>query len=344
MSDPLFDVPSAQDGAVTDLFDAYVSDSKGKPMQRVVQGRYRLPEVDESEPNPAYKRIKKWVGTDHATSWMRATRLASVIADSYALNMWRNRMCVKGVASILLANPELIALWASLDVRDDRADLEQIVEDAIRLADAVDRAAMGTAIHLATENADRLIAAVANGEPLEGYTKPDGQLIHHVVNWRRALLDLGIEIVAIEDIIAVAPLGVAGRLDRIGRTTEDIELTIGVKDPRTVIIPANTYVIVDLKTGKSLELAWHEISVQLAIYANHTHRFVDTPDGDGSLRWYAPMQINREVALVVHIPAMEGGAYVYGVDIEKGWVGAQLARGVANWHSQTGFSGIAQLR
>lgn len=298
---------------------------------RVVGGRYRLPDPDPLNANPAYKRIKKWVGTDSATSWMRATRLASVIADSYALNLWRNRMTAIGVAN----QAAIITKLQSLDVREDRAEIEAIVEDAIRLADAIDRAALGTRIHLATEQTDRRI----NGEDVE-FTEHD--LIHHVVNWKTALENAGIEILAIEDIIAVADLGVAGRLDRIGRTTEDLTIRIGKKDPRTIIVPAGTNLIVDLKTGKSLEHAWHEISVQLAIYANHTHRWMEV-DGEETLRWYTPMQIEKRIALVVHIPAMEGGAYLYGVDIQKGWQGARLARQVADWHSLTGFSGVAEL-
>lgn len=319
-------------GADVDLFDNSYQTPVAVGTARVVQGRYRLPDPDPLNGNPAYTRIKKWVGTDSATSWMRATRLASVIADSYALNQWRNRMVAVGLAN----NRELYHRAKFLDVREDRTELESLCEDAIRLADAIDRAALGTRIHLATEQADRRI----NGEDIE-YTEPD--LTHHVVNWKTALENAGIEIVAIEDIIAVASLGVAGRLDRIGRTTDPLTIRIGVKDPRTITVPAGTYIIVDLKTGKSLEHAWHEISVQLAIYANHTHRFREGAEGD-DLKWYAPLlNMERRVALVVHIPAMEGGAYLYGVDIEKGWHGAQLARQVADWHAMTGFSGVAEL-
>jgi hypothetical protein len=323
-----------------DLFDNSYQTPVAVGTARVVGGRYRLPDPDPLNGNPAYKRIKKWVGTDSATSWMRATRLASVIADSYALNAWRNRMAVYGVAQ----QPALIATLQRLDVREDRAEIEAIVEDAIRLADGIDRAALGTRIHLATEQIDRRIQHMENGgNPTDiEFTEPD--LIHHVANWKTALENAGIEIIAIEDIIAVADLGVAGRLDRIGLTTEPLHISIGTGDNfRIIIVPADTYIIVDLKTGKSLEHAWHEVAVQLALYANHTHRFREGAEGD-DLKWYAPLlNMEKRVALVVHIPAMEGGAYLYGVDIEKGWHGAKLARQVADWHAMTGFSGVAEL-
>lgn len=308
-----------------------------QPPARVVQGRYRLPDPDPSDPSPAYKRVKKHAGTDQATSWMRATRLASIIADSYALNMWRNRAVAVGLAN----QPGLIARLQGLDIREDKQEIEDIVESAIRLADAIDRAAMGTRIHLATEHADRRIQAIEAGADPSGMEQPEPELIHHVVNWKTALLNFGIKVVAIEDIIAVASLGVAGRLDRIGVCEEDVTITIGQKNPRTVQLYRGNTVIVDLKTGKSLELAWHEISVQLALYANHTHRFEEHGD---QLLLAPALDFRTDVAIVIHIPAMEGGAYVYGVDIDKGWIGAQLARGVADWHSMTGFSGTVEVR
>jgi hypothetical protein len=217
------------------------------PPARVVQGRYRLPDPDPSDSSPAYKRIKKHVGTDQATPWMRATRLASVIADSYALNMWRNRAVAVGLA----AQPHLIDVLRGgsggpLDIRYDRDAIEGIVEEAIRLADAVDRAALGTRIHLATEHADRRIQAVENGQSAEGMELPEPELTHHVVNWKTTLEHAGIRVVAIEDIIAVAPLGVAGRLDRIGLVEEDLTITIGQKDPREIHLRAGDYVILDL--------------------------------------------------------------------------------------------------
>lgn len=339
MTDP-FDTVTDVTGTDDDPFDT----AENKP-QRVIQGRYRLPDPDPKDPNPAYKRIKSHVGTDTATSWMRATRLASVIADSYALNMWRNRALLVG----LVNQPSLLNRAAGLDIRNDRAELETIVEEGIRLADAVDRAAMGTRIHLATELGDRRIQATEEGSDPDAFDLPEPELVHHVVNWKASLLHIGIEIIAIEDIIAVAPLGVAGRLDRIGWTTQDVVVKIGQPGrrkgfvPREVVIPAGTYVIVDLKTGKSLELAWHEISVQLALYANHTHRYVEDGNSWGSVHVANPLQVDKRVALVVHIPAMEGGAYLYGVDIEKGWRGAQLARGVVDWHAETDFAGTAEL-
>jgi hypothetical protein len=247
------------------------------------------------------------------------------------------------VAVGLAAQPALVQRLQGLDIREHRDAIEGIVEEAIRLADAEDRAALGTRIHLATEHADRRIVATENGQSTDDTELPEPELIHHVVNWKTTLEHAGIRVVAIEDIIAVAPLGVAGRLDRIGLVEQDLTITIGQKNPREIHLRAGDYVILDLKTGKSLELAWHEISVQLAIYANHTHRFTE---GETVNRLFEamPLEVRKDVALVVHIPAMEGGAYLYGVDIEKGWIGAQLARGVADWHAMSGFSGTVELR
>lgn len=311
---------------MTDPFDIATSSTGNRDL--VTGGRYRLPDPFPDRVDPAYKRIKKDAGTDRATSWMRATRLAGAIADSYALSQWSQRHAMKGIT----LKQELFDLAVMLDPERDKEEFNQLAERAKKVASANERAHLGTQIHDATEQADR-------GLPFDPAFQP------HVKMWQDAIAAYGIEIVDIEEVVVVSDLGVAGRHDRIGRTTRPI--IIEDLNGQSWEIPRNTYIIVDLKTGKDLSLAWHEIAIQLALYANADLRYVwQTRDAYGSDvehsggHWYMPRApMSRQVAIVIHIPGMETDSKkpwnhaLWAVDIGRGWQAALLARDVLRWHA-----------
>jgi hypothetical protein len=86
-------------------------------------------------------------------------------------------------------------------------------------------------------------------------------------------------------------------------------------------------VIGDLKTGRSLEYGWNEISIQLALYANADGIF-DFTTGE-----YEPMPegLDRSVGIVVHLPVGQAKATVYQVNLEQGYKAAVLAAAVRDW-------------
>lgn len=303
---------------IGDPFDTY---EPLKPTRDiVVGGRYRLPDPFPNEPDPAYKRIKK----DGSTSWMRATRLAGAIADSYALSQWSQRHAMKGIT----LDQSLFDLACTLDPERDREEYNELAERAKKAASANERAHLGTQIHDVTEVADR-------DPTIYGDLPFDTPFSGHVKTWQEAIASYGIEIIDIEEVVIVSDLGVAGRHDRIGRTTRDIVL-IDLSG-QTWVIPKDVFIVVDLKTGKDLSLAWHEIAIQLAVYANADMRWVPTLEGveETQGRWYVPRApMARQVAIVIHMPALEGGMTMYAVDIRRGWEAARLARDVLKWHSQ----------
>lgn len=293
-----------------DCFDAV---KKSATRDIVFGGRYRLPDPFPDRDDVGYKRIKSHEGTDKATSWMRATRLGQAIADSYALSLWSQRHVAKG----LTLKPNLLNIARDLDPELDRDEFNELCERAKNAASANERAVLGTEIHDATEQHDR-------GLPVN--TSYD----RHVEAWQQAIDRMGIEIVDIEEVVCCSNLGVAGRIDRIGRTTRSIRIN------EAYHIPAGMHLVFDLKTGRDLTLAWHEIAVQLAVYAYADLRYGET-DKEG--RWYMPRApMHRHYALVVHIPADDPEQYgLYWLDVRAGWEAAKLAHGVLTWRSRKGL-------
>lgn len=297
-------------------FDCAVTSSGFNDKNLVVGGRYRLPDPDPSNEWPTYKRVKK----DGSTSWMRATRLGSAIADSYSLSMWSQRMVAHGLA----VRPSLYALACSLDPEGDKDEMDTLCDRAKEAASARDASDKGTAIHAFTEQVDR-----GKKPPIPEQYKAD------VLAWSTCLAKHGIKIVdnLIERCVIIIELGVAGKWDRVGMLTRDVEILFaGQTHP--VLLAAGTHVIIDLKTGRNLQYAWHEIAIQLAIYSHADFIF----NADSGAYVLPPLNLSRAVGFVVHLPAGTGGASLHAVDIRRGWRGVRLARKVLDWRAENGLS------
>lgn len=118
----------------------------------------------------------------------------------------------------------------------------------------------GTHIHLLTERFDRRQSykdLIADGENL-GIT--EAQQVAAVTAWARMLADNGLEVVAIEQPVVDDGWRCAGTLDRVVRLTRDLRFVL---DTGAMVIPAGTYVVLDLKTGGLRKTA----AVQVASYA-----------------------------------------------------------------------------
>lgn len=269
----------------------------------IVGGRYKLPD-------PA--------GVARYAKFTRATTFAKTIADTYRLNLWRNRMAIKGVTM----REDLYAATAAASL-EDRDKLNELVESAVEVAGGKTRANLGTAVHSFTEQIDR-------GEitPAE----VPGTWRRDVLAYAAALDKLGLEVVPeyIERVVLNQTFGIAGTFDRIVRTTKPVP--VRVQDPdatggyRMVTIPAGVLVMFDLKTGRDLEYAWHEIAIQLALYEN----------ADLLLNreaWcYQPMpDMHAGIGLVLHLPVGAGKATVYGIDTAAGWQAARICHQAIQW-------------
>lgn len=217
-----------------------------------------------------------------ARSYTRATTWAGAIDDKEGLINWSMRMCAVGLA----ARKDLFAQVASCSP-GDRDTLKKLVEQAKEAGGGSEGANLGTALHRFTQRID-------GGETV---TVPD-QWTADIGAYRQALADAHLEVIAehIERIVVLEELGIAGTFDRIYRTS-DGRLVIG-----------------DLKTGQSLDFSRLSIAVQLALYAHAETIY------DWQTETHTPMvDVDRERALVVHVPVGQGRASVEEFDITWGW-------------------------
>ena len=209
------------------------------------------------------------------------------------------------VAKGIELRPDLIASAVAADPNTDKSTLDEIAEKAMERAGSSTGAMLGTALHSFVQRLDR-------GEPAASLGAP-APLDRDLATYLATLRDHGLRTSSewTERVVVCPELGIAGRLDRL----------VGQRPGMTHAAPL---AVLDLKTGKDLSYAWLEIAIQLAIYARAPLACNPTTGA------YEPMpaDIDRDRALVLHLPVGKGAGQVYGVDIAKGWAAAQLAMAV----------------
>jgi hypothetical protein len=84
-----------------------------------------------------------------AVPYTRTTTVAGSLDDGTALVAWKLRMAAAG----LTLRPDL--LLAASAARDNKLEMDKLVEDAMTAAGATAQATIGTAIHTLTEKHDR---------------------------------------------------------------------------------------------------------------------------------------------------------------------------------------------
>lgn len=248
-------------------------------------------------------------------AFTRATTFAKSISDTYNLSQWAQRMVVKG----LTTRPDLIALAHGMDVKEQRDELNKIVEDAKSAAGNKVAANMGTALHSFTERIDEDPHA-----GVEELVPPTHQA--DVLAYRSALEQAGFRVIPemIERITAVPEYEVAGTLDRgldISETTLDLGPDVDLTD--------GWEIIGDLKTGRDLQYGWNEIAIQLAIYAMGVKSC-----GLWNLQtktWDPPRPIRQDFAIVMHLPVGEKTCTLYKVRLEPARRAMELCRDVRSW-------------
>lgn len=234
--------------------------------------------------------------TGQERSWTRATTLANTLADRFNLEQWAKRNVVLGLA----ARQDLYALAASCKP-DDKDQLARIVSDAEEAAKAHAGANLGTALHRITERIDRR----------EDFHIPD-QWRPDVDAYCQTLVNFRVNVVPewIERVVVIPQIGVAGTLDRL-----------------VTIDRASTHTVADLKTGKEAPKYVNETAIQLALYAGASYVW----NGDG----YDPMPpVDRETAILIHLPVGEGRCTLHEVDIAAGREAVRLALNVRDWRKR----------
>jgi hypothetical protein len=252
-------------------------------------------------------------------AWTRATTIANTLEDRYGLENWAKRNVVLGIA----ARPDLYALAASCKP-DDKKQLSDIVRDAEEAAQASSGRNLGSALH-------KITARIDTGEELDvpKAWRPD------VDAYLNTLADNSVKILPeyVERVVVASKPRIAGTFDRL------------------ISYEGTTYVA-DLKTGaNAIEYGVTDIAVQLAIYANADHLWKGTAeeadrnrDHHGRYLLPDPLEtpdayesmpaVNKERAVIIHLPVEQARCDLYWVDIAAGVEGVKTALWVRDWRKR----------
>lgn len=184
--------------------------------------------------------------------------------------------------------------------KDDKDALNKACADAMEAAQSSAAATTGTALHSLTEQFDR---GTLNMSDVPSDYVADIAAYSHVMTKG----GLGIE--------AIEQFGVHDEL-RIGGTWD-----------RVVTKDGKRY-IADLKTG-SIQYGMLKIAMQLAVYS----RCAVYEDGART-----PLDVEPDKAIVIHLPAGTGKAFLHWVDIDTGWEAVRTATDVRAWRAIRGLS------
>ena len=223
--------------------------------------------------------------TGKKTSFQRVTNFIKLAENTYHLELWKKRNVAKGLAM----RPDFVEAAQFLDVKEDRDKLNDICERAQEVAGAYKNTDEGTALHTSTELAD-----------YAGGTLADVPDRHHkrVQRYLDALRAHGLR---------AAP----GMIERV--TVSGKYLTAGKFD-RVWQLGDGSYVIGDLKTGDSIDLAMPAIAGQLACYEDGIN---NTGIWDGS-RYDTTIKVRTDFGIVVHLPSTRDEVTVYKIYLDKG--------------------------
>jgi hypothetical protein len=227
----------------------------------------------------------------------RASTVIKAFADTYSLNMWKQSRVLLGAA----VRPDLSVLASSLNEANhaDKAKLKALVREAEEAGGSKTSANLGTAVHAFCE-------ALDTGAPGALAAVPAAHR-RDVAAYVAALYQAGVSI--LPDMVERTTMttswgGVGGTFDRIYR----------LHDGR--------HVIGDLKTGK-VGYDPAEMYGQFAVYQDGVQEngVYDRKDEDGRYpgTWTRPdFDVDRDAALIVHLPVGKGTCVLYEADLSLG--------------------------
>jgi hypothetical protein len=280
---------AARDAVVADAFDSYVAGLGDAPAKRAV----KAPGLHDDK----YDRYTLVAPNGKRVTVSRASTVIKALADTYNLNMWKQARVLLGAA----VRPDLSVLASSLNESDhrDKAKLKALVKEAEEAGGSKTSANLGTAVHAFCEAVDTqtpgALAAVPKAHRRD------------VAAYVATLYRSGVSVVP--DMVERTTMtsgwgGVGGTFDRIYR----------LHDGR--------YVIGDLKTGK---VGYDPVEMygQFAVYQDGVREngVYDRKDEDGRYpgTWTRPdFVVDRDLALIVHLPVGKGQCTLYEADLSLG--------------------------
>lgn len=188
--------------------------------------------------------------------------------------------------------------------------LDKLGDEVFEVGGGREKAAKGTDIH------ELCALAVAEGIDAVGDKLTAGEItpadLADVEAFLAALKKLGAKIIAVEKVVVIDELKVAGRLDYI----------------LIVTLPGmtrGTRLVADLKTGR-VDLGPGKIAQQLDMYSSG--KGYDEASGDRE-----DLKLSRTKALLFHLPAGSAKCSVHVVDLGAGRFGNKLAGEVRAWRN-----------
>lgn len=287
----------------------------GKIAPRTTEwSRYELPPPLPGRFKPQYNRYGQYTlphpTTGRESAFSRATTIASVLDDTYNLDLWIQRKIIAAVLNgvraqmAAQANPEgldekqadvieaMNALW-STDPNTQK--FNKAIDVVDNLQGGRDASEFGTAIHAWLEAIDNNIVRPQDVPPL---------FRDHVGAYRSLLTRHGLfpvpeytERIVCNDQNGFVIPGPSGEPDRVICTGETIT---GTLDRIFRILTTGNLVLGDVKTSKAASLEWGvlEFAIQLAIY--RYARYMLSLDGKS---WGPMPELTSDTAYLMHVPS-----------------------------------------
>lgn len=247
--------------------------------------------------------------TGKVQGWTRTSTIAKVLDDTYNLELWKQRMVAKGIAS----RRDLTNRAAATDVTERLAFIE-ICEMAMEYAGASEGRNNGTALHDLAQVYD---ADPAGFDP----SRYPEMLVADLMAYVDAMKAYGITMAPdlMERAMVNTKAGLAGTWDRVAACAS-WEL------PR----------IADLKTQKTVDYSQASIAIQVAGYAYGDVMLAKPwPGMDGTKDDYLPMPaVDLTKGLLIHVPVGKGECHIYEIDLKEGWKALKVAFSVRAWRSK----------
>lgn len=253
----------------------------------------------------------------------RATTFNKAGSDSKAINDWGKRNVVLGASR----RPDIIDRADGLTHEDHRDALNGIVAELEEAAGAKVSADIGTALHAFTELMDAGLKT-----PADAPQRYRAQL----ELYRTELAKYGFEPVPglIERTTMVREFGgVVGTFDRIFYHR-----------------PSNSYMVGDLKTGKTMEYAMDETQTQIWLYAHGVNQNgvydwntdewspVGEPMTRGAHPDGVPITVREDVGVIIHMPVqgkLAGQVILNRADLRAGARHAELCHAIRSRHKSS---------
>lgn len=227
--------------------------------------------------------------------YIRVSKLAKELGDTYNLDQWRKRQVVLGMAK----RADLVTLAQSAKP-EDKQRLNEIAKSAMEAAESDRAANIGTALHTFTEQVD-------DGVDID--TMP-ADYRADMRAYRDAMAEAGIEVLAKELFVVNDHVQAAGTFDRLLRFT---------RGPLAGVVAVG-----DVKTGSSDPAFPHAVCQQIATYA-HSHLY----DPEKGRTGYLPdLGVSTTVGLLIHLPQGTGTCSLYTLDLDEGWALVRTAAAV----------------